>query len=101
MPTRWFIIPPVSIPDDPGDTSDGPKYVIEQGLSSAGHAIQFNGNRRYIVQVRGTQTELDNLASQNDVVAPPESDVETQLNEKTGKNLTFTEWSDRFIAGNG
>lgn len=101
MAERWFVVP-VANPSDP-TTEAAPKYKDTSGLDGhTGRIVTISGTDYFLVRFYGTTSALDTIESNSDATSLQEagltkSDVETELNERTGHTLTFSEWEQRFL----
>lgn len=99
---RWFTVP-VAQASSGGVTSNVPKYQDTSGIElSAGQIVTISGTDYFLVRFSGTTSALDTVEGKSDTTSIQESglsksDVETELNERTGHNYSFTEWEKRFF----
>lgn len=94
MPTEWFRLPETGSGETPQDAKR-PAYVRSMGLSFSGNESYPDGAPFWIVKVKGTKSELDELASKPK--AKRLSNIPKQaLNNMFGQNRTEKEWEEAF-----
>lgn len=103
MADRWFRVPVVTNPSWDSTADRAPKYEDESGITRAtGNVVTISGTDYYAVRFYGTTSALDTVEGYSDATSLQESglsksDIETELNERTGHSYSFSEWEQRFL----
>lgn len=109
MTKRWFILPVITEQDITGQEIEKPKYVSQVERYSGNlydltdwDAVPLTG-KYYIAKLRAPDSVLNDIESEKDAYTRQEYGISEDkiadvLNKEFGKNLSFSEWGQRFEA---